>query len=70
MGLLSISNVFKKPVLTYTFTFILTCSVVGTISLLLPICSIIIIVIIIIIIIVIIIVNIFKFDNVDFKRKT
>ena len=51
----------KKPVLTYTFTFFLTCSVVETIPLLLPMCSIIIIVIIIIIII-IIIVNIIVFN--------
>ena len=38
MGLLPISYVFKKPVLSYTFTFFLTCSVFGTISLPLPIC--------------------------------
>ena len=39
MGLLSISYVcFQKPVLSYTFTFFLICSVFGTISLPLPIC--------------------------------
>ena len=31
MGLLSISYAFKKTVLSYTFTFFLTCSVFGTI---------------------------------------
>ena len=67
MGLLSISNVFKKPVLTYTFTFILTCSVVGTISLLLPICSIIIIVTIFIIIIIIIIIIVIIVVNIVFN---
>ena len=39
MGLLSISYVcFQKPVLSYTFTFFLICSVFGTISLPLLIC--------------------------------
>ena len=38
MSLLFISYAFKKPVLSYTFTFFLIFSVFGTISLPLPIC--------------------------------